>query len=239
MPGVAYTTGSALDHDHKEIHFSLTYIAQIPAALQTAEIMGVLVHEMVHCWQWAGLSTAPGGLIEGVADFVRLKAGLSPPHWKKEAGGDWDAGYQHTGYFLEWVEERFGEGSVEKVNAGLKGKKYVEEEFWRGLFGKGVAELWGEYGRGVEREGGEKKEGGERREGKDAGEVTDDEGVLVEREDEAREDEGKKGEKKVAREQAKPRVKRDARKEAEGSDAGKAKVNKGEDEDEKPPSYLV
>ena len=228
MDGVAYTTGSDLDNDHKEIHFSLTYIAQIPAALQKSEIMGVLVHEMVHCWQWNGLSTAPGGLIEGVADFVRLKAGLNPPHWRKEAGGEWDAGYQHTGYFLEWVEERFGEGSVEKVNAGLKGRKYEEGVFWKGLFGREVGELWSEYGRTLKQE-----------EGKDVLEVTDDEGVLVEREDGVKEDDvkedgGTKGDKIEAKELVEEEVKQVANEEAEGNDASKT-----EKKDKKPPSYLV
>ena len=145
MGGVAYTTGSDIDDDHKEIHFSLDYIKDIASERQQQEIQGVLVHEMVHCWQWNGLGTCPGGLIEGIADFVRLKAGLSPPHWKKEAGGEWDAGYQHTGYFLEWIEESFGEGSVRKINATLQNKKYVEEEFWQRLFQKNVADLWAEY----------------------------------------------------------------------------------------------
>ncbi|MCJ1370398.1 hypothetical protein MMC20_001611 [Loxospora ochrophaea] len=154
MPGVAYTTGTDLDSDHKEIHFSLDYIAgvpQSPPTRQAEEIAGVLVHEMVHCWQWNALGTAPSGLIEGIADFVRLKAGLSPPHWRKEAGGDWDAGYQHTGYFLDWVESICGEGSVRKVNLELKDKKYVEGRFWKGLFGKTVAQLWQEYSESLEK----------------------------------------------------------------------------------------
>lgn len=148
MSGVAYTTGSSLDDDHKEIHFSLDYINQIPSNplnRQHEEIQGVLVHEMVHCWQWNAFGTAPGGLIEGIADFVRLKAGLSPPHWKKECDGDWDAGYQHTGYFLEWLEDSYGEGTVRKINEGLREKKYVEEIFWKGLFGKNVCDLWEQY----------------------------------------------------------------------------------------------
>ncbi|KAL2049620.1 hypothetical protein ABVK25_010080 [Lepraria finkii] len=145
MGGVAYTTGSDIDDDHKEIHFSLDYINSIKPERQKEELQGVLVHEMVHCWQWNGIGTAPGGLIEGIADFVRLKAGLSPPHWKKENTGKWDAGYQHTGYFLEWIEDNWGEGSVRKVNDALKGKNYVEEEFWEQLFQKKVEDLWQEY----------------------------------------------------------------------------------------------
>ncbi|KAF6239404.1 hypothetical protein HO173_002666 [Letharia columbiana] len=145
MGGVAYTTGSDLDGDHKEIHFSLDYINGIPSARQKDEVQGVLVHEMVHCWQWNAVGTAPGGLIEGIADFVRLKAGLSPPHWKKEGGGQWDAGYQHTGYFLEWIESTCGRGSVRKINHALKDKKYAEDDFWEQLFGKNVSLLWKEY----------------------------------------------------------------------------------------------
>ncbi len=145
MGGVAYTLGSDLDDDHKEIHFSLDYINGIPSARQKDEIQGVLVHEMVHCWQWNAKGSCPIGLIEGVADFVRLKAGLSPPHWKKEGGGQWDAGYQHTGYFLEWIEGTYGEGSVRKINQALKDKQYEQDTFWKQLFGKEVSLLWKEY----------------------------------------------------------------------------------------------
>ena len=152
MEGVAFTTGSDLDDDHKEIHFSLDYIQGIPSARQKDEIQGVLVHEMVHCWQWNALGTAPGGLIEGIADFVRLKAGLSPPHWKKEAGGQWDAGYQHTGYFLEWLESTLGEGSVRKINYALRDKKYEEDDFWEQLFGRKVGPLWKEYEASLDKE---------------------------------------------------------------------------------------
>jgi hypothetical protein len=49
MDGVAYTTGSDLDIDHKEIHFSLDYIHKaISPSRKKDEIMGVLTHEMVH-----------------------------------------------------------------------------------------------------------------------------------------------------------------------------------------------
>ena len=147
MEGVAYTTGIELDDDHKEIHFSLDYIKGISSrnpGKESHEIQGVLVHEMVHCWQWNGRDTAPGGLIEGIADFVRLKAGLDPPHWKRETGGQWDAGYQHTGYFLDWIEEKMGQGSVRKVNDALRVDKY-DQNLWQDLFGKSVEGLWSEY----------------------------------------------------------------------------------------------
>ncbi|KAL8929224.1 MAG: hypothetical protein Q9208_001307 [Pyrenodesmia sp. 3 TL-2023] len=166
MDILAYTTGNELDDDHKEIQqvawtqplenmltprppsFNLKYIAKIPAtpaSRQKEELQGVLVHEMVHCWQWNAYGTAPGGLIEGIADFVRLKAGLAPPHWKKERRDSWDQGYQHTGYFLEWIETQYGEGSIRRVNEALMNKRYDEDVFWTKLFSKGVKDLWSEY----------------------------------------------------------------------------------------------
>ncbi|KAK4990952.1 hypothetical protein LTR66_004608 [Elasticomyces elasticus] len=165
MDGVAYTTGLEIDDQHKEIHFSLDYINNVDRARQREEICGVLCHEMVHCWQNDACGTSPGGLTEGVADWVRLRCGLSPPHWKRESDGDWDAGYQHTGYFLDYLEERFGEGTVRSINEELREVRYEEERFWKGLFKCSVETLWSEYGESLKEVGGEKngaKEGNER-----------------------------------------------------------------------------
>ena len=66
MEGVAYTCGS---QKQKEIHFSLDYIKK-SAKRARDEIMGVLVHEVVHCYQYNACATCPGGLIEGIAGIV-------------------------------------------------------------------------------------------------------------------------------------------------------------------------
>ncbi|RMZ70037.1 plant basic secretory [Pyrenophora seminiperda CCB06] len=145
MDGVAYTTGLDLDNDHKEIHLSTTYLSSINESRQKEEIMGVLVHEMVHCWQQAACGTAPGGLIEGVADWVRLKAGYAPPHWKRHGDCTWDAGYERTGYFLEWLEEKHGEDVVRRINEALREREYDERALWHGCCGEGVEELWEKY----------------------------------------------------------------------------------------------
>ena len=179
MPGVAYTTGIDLDPDHKEIHLSTDYIDNIAASRTRDEILGILWHEMVHCFQWNAGGTAPGGLIEGIADWVRLKAGYAPPHWSRSADGDWDAGYQHTGYFLAYLEDRFGQGTVRRVNEALRGGKYDGEKFWVGLVGVEVERLWKDYGEWlkkreddeelvvVEREESDAKDAGEKTVGKD------------------------------------------------------------------------
>lgn len=170
--GVAYTTGTELDDDHKEIHLSLQYIQSCtsgPSAKADPlhELLGVLTHELVHCYQHTAPKAAgsmprpPGGLIEGIADFVRLKAGLEPPHWKKpqssaDRAKDWDAGYQHTAYFLAWIEDIFaGEGAVGMLNDRLlrvgylgegKDEDKVSPGFWEGLFDVRVETLWEKYG---------------------------------------------------------------------------------------------
>lgn len=147
MRGVAYTTGSELDNDHKEIHFSLRYIAGVkPKERLADELKGVILHELVHCFQHNGFGTCPGGLIEGVADWVRLRAGLAPPHWKRHAEGDWDAGYERTAYFLEYLESRFGEGTVRRLNEKLRTQRYEEKPFWTEILGRSVQDLWTDYG---------------------------------------------------------------------------------------------
>lgn len=175
MDGVAYTTGSELDPDHKEIHFSLDYIAgvrdhpkstdsdsngkesdenktgSLPAAggrgddAVAHEIVGVITHELVHCYQWDARGTCPGGLIEGIADFVRLQCGLSPPHWRRDLNGSWDRGYQDTAYFLEYLEGRFGDGTVRRINEALRAREYEEKAFWTENVGRPVEQLWQDY----------------------------------------------------------------------------------------------
>lgn len=167
MPGVAYTKGTDLDDDHKEIHLSMGYVKGIrrapapsstptptpaptpnptptplPAIPNTGttttkggsgdggsdgdpagafEIEGVVVHELVHCFQHNGRGACPGGLVEGIADWVRLGAGLGAPHWRRGAVPDrWDQGYERTAYFLDWLEGRFGRGTVRRMNEALR-----------------------------------------------------------------------------------------------------------------------
>lgn len=134
MPGVAYTKGTELDDDHKEIHLSMGYVKGVrrapaagPATTTSGdvagayEIEGVLVHELVHCFQYNGRGECPGGLVEGVADWVRLEARLGAPHWRRGTVPDrWDQGYERTAYFLEWLEGKFGRGTVRRINEALR-----------------------------------------------------------------------------------------------------------------------
>jgi hypothetical protein len=152
MGGVAYTTGLNLDEMHKEIHVSLDYLKTKcdQPLLFRDEAIGVVTHEMVHCFQNTCKGTAPGGLIEGMADFVRLRSGLAPPHWKKgtskdQMGNKWDEGYQKTAWFLEWLEDHRGAGTVSRMNETMGCCKYDEKQFWPGLFGEDIKTLWERY----------------------------------------------------------------------------------------------
>lgn len=75
---------------------------------------------------------------------MRLNAGLAPPHWKRAAEGDWDGGYEKTAYFLEWVEGRYGDGSVRELNGGLKDKEY-DDHIFKDLTGRKISKLWKLY----------------------------------------------------------------------------------------------
>ena len=150
MSGVAYTTGLDLDDMHKEIHVSLGYIGRNcdKPLMFRDETIGVITHEMVHCFQQNCKGTAPGGLIEGIADYVRLKAGLAPPHWKKtkkNIGSKWDEGYQKTAWFLEWLEDKRGPGTISRLNETMGRCKYEEDVFWPELFGEKIDTLWNRY----------------------------------------------------------------------------------------------
>lgn len=105
--GVAYTCSSELDPLHKEIHLSVSYVAGVAHRARAAdapdhirlEVQGVVTHEMVHVFQYNGKGTVPGGVIEGIADWVRQRAGVGAPHWRRERPADdapWDAGYEKT-----------------------------------------------------------------------------------------------------------------------------------------------
>lgn len=166
MDGVAYTTGTSLDEAHKEIHLSLSYCHSIlrnnpnnPTAL-AHELLGVTTHESVHCFQHTCHDTAPAGLIEGIADYVRLKAGRAPAHWKRfpadreRRGEKWDEGYQKTAWFLEWCERETGlvGRGVCLLNKAMREGKWREGECWRKCFGEGVETMWERYCEGWEEE---------------------------------------------------------------------------------------
>ncbi|XP_004304055.1 PREDICTED: uncharacterized protein LOC101291548 [Fragaria vesca subsp. vesca] len=136
MDGVAYASGG-------EIHVSASYIAGYSGDVKK-EITGVLYHESTHVWQWNGNGQAiPGGLIEGIADFVRLRAGYAPSHWVQPGEGDrWDQGYDVTARFLDYCTS-LKDGFVAELNNKLKTGYSVN--YFADILGKNVDQLWADY----------------------------------------------------------------------------------------------
>ncbi|CAL9222972.1 unnamed protein product, partial [Arabidopsis halleri] len=81
--GVAYNSGN-------EIHFNAGYLAGVSGDIKR-EFTGVVIHEVVHSWQWNGGGRASGGLIEEIADFLSMKTGR---------GDRWDQGYDGFFFFF-------------------------------------------------------------------------------------------------------------------------------------------
>uniref|UniRef100_A0ACD5TNL8 Uncharacterized protein n=1 Tax=Avena sativa TaxID=4498 RepID=A0ACD5TNL8_AVESA len=136
--GIASTGGSAIE-------LSQRYVGGYTGDLE-AELTGVLYHESTHVWQW-GLQdyAAHWWVFEGIADFVRLKAGLGPAHWVAPGqGSSWDKGYDVTARFLDYCDSLVKPGFVAGLNAMMKENGYSDDYFVQ-ILGKSVDELWNDY----------------------------------------------------------------------------------------------
>ena len=77
-------------------------------------------------------------------DFVRLHAGYKPPHWKAGTGDKWDAGYESTAYMLEWIDAKYGFGTVRNLNLTMRDREY-EDRMFKELTGRKISSLWKDY----------------------------------------------------------------------------------------------
>ncbi|GJN89513.1 hypothetical protein Rhopal_002500-T1 [Rhodotorula paludigena] len=115
------------------------------------EIDGVLTHELVHAFQYDARGSLPGGLVEGIADWVRGGAGLAPPHWREQPGecDRWDAGYERTGFFLSFLSRHFRDPLlVPKINLAARSDTWDDGALLRRVLGgEDVEELWALYKR--------------------------------------------------------------------------------------------
>ncbi|KAL1317092.1 hypothetical protein HN51_069199 [Arachis hypogaea] len=135
IDGVAYA-------DNNAIHVSAGYIERFQGDIKK-DLTGVLYHEMTHLLQWDANGQAPSGLIEGIADFVRLKAGYAAPGWAPPGRGDnWFQGYDVTARFLDYCNT-IKNGFVADLNDRMK-TSYSDDYFTQ-ILGKPVTQLWIDY----------------------------------------------------------------------------------------------
>jgi hypothetical protein len=112
------------------------------------EIKGILYHEVTHVYQQddSDGGGADGGLIEGIADYVRFKNGFVPEDAEPDKSGNWNDGYRTTAFFLLWMSERY-QDSVYKLNLSLSssdGKTWTPQAF-KTITGRTVDQLWQAY----------------------------------------------------------------------------------------------
>ncbi|GAU15048.1 hypothetical protein TSUD_48440 [Trifolium subterraneum] len=124
------------------IHISAAFIEKYRGDIKK-EIIGLIYHEMAHILLWNGNGTAPSGLIEGMADFVRMKAGYASDQWSPPGvGSQWDQGYEVTAHFLDFCDN-IKNGFVADLNTMMQTS--YSESYFTDLLGKPVAQLWSDY----------------------------------------------------------------------------------------------
>ncbi|KAF0906547.1 hypothetical protein E2562_011527 [Oryza meyeriana var. granulata] len=135
--GIASTSGNT-------ITLGAGYVAAITGNDFKTQVTGVLYHEVVHVWQW-GLQDygAHPWVYEGIADFVRLKAGYTAAGWVQPGqGNSWEDSYSVTARFFDYCDS-VKPGFVADLNAKLKNGYNVD--YFVQITGKTVQQLWQDY----------------------------------------------------------------------------------------------
>ncbi|CAM6089177.1 unnamed protein product [Calypogeia fissa] len=150
ITGVAYTLRAGDGVQYPEIHLSAIYVDSLPQGDLVGlsyEITGVLVHESTHVWQnfngSYGVDPVFTGVIEGIADFIRLRSGYPAKHWVQTSGGEWYSGYSTTAYFFDWIDATLVPGFVNELNYMMMNTWDVS--FIEQITGMSADALWTEY----------------------------------------------------------------------------------------------
>ncbi|KAK1426330.1 hypothetical protein QVD17_15001 [Tagetes erecta] len=133
----------AMSWGNNKINFSSVFISEYTGDDLKYIYTGILYHEMTHAFQWDGEGRAPIGLLEGVAEYTKLKANYPQPGFAKPGEGDrWDQGYECTARFLEYCDE-VSAGFVANLNKKMRFDYNVD--YFEDLTGKPVDQLWNDY----------------------------------------------------------------------------------------------
>jgi len=113
------------------------------------EYIGVLIHETTHLYQF---DDGGGGLVEGMADFVRIRAGHHRLN-RRNPGGAWTDAYTTSGFFFSWLAGPGGLQPDGRVPAdpdigwaiNQQMKDTWSEQVFEERLGMTVDQLWTEY----------------------------------------------------------------------------------------------
>jgi hypothetical protein len=107
------------------------------------EIAGIMRFTTSLVYQHDGSQTAPGWLMSGIADFVRLESGYLDRDVSK--GGNYDDSSQTTAFFLDYLRTRRTD-VVYQINLRLApGEPAYTDDVFIALMGSDLATLWDEY----------------------------------------------------------------------------------------------
>jgi hypothetical protein len=135
--GVAYASGGS-------IHFSPDHIARQGnnAERLSAEIHGVLAHEVTHLWQQNQGGTRDNR--EAVADWVRYRTGFDSLD-RRRVGGNWSSAYTPGGFFISWLEDKFDRDFGYKLNVGFSKANFSYPNLVMEVTGKNIDAVWADY----------------------------------------------------------------------------------------------
>ncbi|XP_051133184.1 uncharacterized protein LOC127252866 [Andrographis paniculata] len=140
------TDGAMAEIGEDNIYYNDIAIRDLPAGQEQAKFFfkSVVYHEATHIYQFNGKGTAPGGLTEGIADYVMVKSKVYNPegYTKPGEGSKWDEGYGVTTRFLEYCDS-LKPGFTPTLNNKMK--DVFKEDYFQELIGKPLAQLWREY----------------------------------------------------------------------------------------------
>ncbi|QCX37409.1 secretory protein [Aureibaculum algae] len=116
--------------------------------------LDLMTHEIMHIIQAYPNNSGPGWLIEGIADYVRHKYGVSNAKagWSLTEFSDtqsYENSYRITARFLVWLSENYDEKIVNKLDDELRSGDY-SSDLWKEYTGFNIDQLWDLYSKNPE-----------------------------------------------------------------------------------------
>lgn len=124
-----------------------------PGSIGASVTASYSTHEVVHLFQRypTNVTTQTSGVTEGIADWCLVQLGYHTVAGQRPSGGGtaWDAGYDTTAFFLDYVEKTAGGGTpgfVRALNASMNTTTWSPSVITgMNVQGKTVDALWADY----------------------------------------------------------------------------------------------
>lgn len=137
--GIASSSGTTLRLSSSYLQAQYDSGADLPR-----EVAGILHFTTSLIYQYNGGDTAPGWLMTGIADFVRLESGLID-RAERAKGGSYSGSSQTTAFFLDYLTTR-SPSAVYQLNLRLApGEAAYSDDIFVQLLGSDLDTLWAQY----------------------------------------------------------------------------------------------